>query len=158
MRTLQLTCLLTLVGLTATPTTAQCTVKSVAFRTYGSGCQSMFAVPTIRGSFAASPCQIQVQIGALSGCCNTFLRNYIYAFGLTQTNVAVPALGLGCTLLAQPDVVVVLGSNTSGALNLTLPKGIGTGTVYMQSAAQYFTTIGLYYSVNLTQGLAITLQ
>ena len=109
------------------------------------------------GIFQASSCQLQLPIGAYRGCCNTFLRNIIYVFGLAPSNLPVPFLGTGCVLLARPDLVVVRGLS-AGALSITLPRGICTGTVYVQGAAQYFTTIGQYYSHNLTRGLAITLQ
>ncbi|MCA8956423.1 MAG: hypothetical protein KDC87_10140 [Planctomycetes bacterium] len=138
---------------------AQCTNRTVAFTSYGSGCTSVFnTVPSLAGKFDPTNCTMYLDLSAFGGCCNTFLRNRIFAFGVRQTSLPVPFIGPKCVLLTSSELFVVLPVAAGSTLQIPVPPAAPAGTLYAQGAAHYFTTIGLSNDYELTNGLSITLQ
>ena len=153
------TLLSTLATLTLSlPLSAQCPISGATFQSYGSGCTSVTVNgATLTGTFDKSNCTLSFTTSAFGGCCNTYLRDFVWVVGGQKASVPMPYFGKGCTLLVQPLLVVVT-PGTTATLNAKVPTGTNTGTFLMQSAAHYFTTIGFRNDYELTAGLSITLK
>ncbi len=138
---------------------AQCTVMSVAFTPYGTGCNPVFATqtPMLSGRWDPQTCSVTLTITAFSGCCNTYLRDRLFVLGAQQTRVPLPFLGIGCTLWASPDIVIPLTSSAGASLTLAVPPGLPPGSIYGQGLVHYFTTIGFSDDFALTQGLDLAI-
>ncbi len=137
------------------PVSAQCTVSSVTFTPYGQGCNPVFGVgpPTLSGSFDPGLCVARLALDGFSGCCNTYLWNRLLAIGVAPASVAVPTVGQGCTLLVDPFLVLSFPGNQA-SFDFQLPPG-ASGTLFVQGANIYFTTIGFSYDAALSNGLRI---
>ena len=149
---------LALVAGLAAPSAAQCGIGSALFRFYGSGCNPVFAnAPILTGSYDASSCTLSLTVQAFPGCCNTFLRNYLMAFGTSQASVPLPQVGTGCTLLVGNTFAVLFQTAQQGSTyRIVLPPGTPAGVFTVQGAAHYFTTIGFSDDLALTDAARIT--
>lgn len=157
--TLRTTWLAMALAIAASTTSAQCPIRSATFKSYGTGCTSVNnRVPVLAGKYDPTACAVFLDISAYGGCCNTYLRNRIFVFGVTSVNIPMPWFGRNCVLLNSADLVFVLPVASGSTLKIQLPPGTRPGTLYVQGAAHYLTTIGLSNDYQLTNGLTITLQ
>ncbi len=151
---------LSTVVLLASVSVAQCPFAGVASQSYGQGCNPVFGTnPTLAVSLDTINCTVDITVGAFGGCCNTFLTGRVLCLGLQPVSVPLPNFGLGCTLLAQPDFLLLLP--TAGGTTFVLPlpaTGVPPLTFFAQGGALYFTTIGLSTDLAFTEGAQITLQ
>lgn len=139
--------------------TGQCTFSSLSMNSYGQGCTTVFATPTtLSGSLSVSTCELDLTVNTFPGCCNTFLSARVLALGTQQTNLPVPQLGAGCTMLLQPIGVLFLPSSGGDTFTLNLPSMVPPLSFHVQAAAIYFTTIGLTTEAQLSEGMTVTLQ
>lgn len=159
---MRLPCHLALSGIAlAAAATAQCQFSGVSLQTYGAGCNPVFPgnSPSIGGRLDTVTCTLGLQVAAFAGCCNTYLRDRLLVIGLVQANVPLPQVGGGCTLLARPDVLLLLPASAGDTFALPLPPGLPPGfTMFAQSAAHYFTTIGFSDDFALSPGAQVTLN
>lgn len=134
---------------------AQCAFSSVAASTYGSACL-VFGNPTsIAASLDVPSCSLGLDVSAFPGCCNTYLVGTVLVVGLQP--VAQPLPSLGCTLLAQPDLV--LFSTTGGSFALPMPPApFPPTTIHAQAVSVYFTTIGFSTDWAFSTGYQLDLQ
>lgn len=145
----------------AVAATAQCQFASVSIQTFGAGCNPVFVGnnPSIGGRLDVNSCTLGLQVNAFSGCCNTYLWGRMLVLGLAQVNVPVPQVGVGCTLLARPDVLLFLPTSAGDTFALSLPPLLPPGLVlFAQAAAHYFTTIGFSDDFALSPGATVTLN
>lgn len=152
---------LTLVaGLAAPAVDAQCGISSAQFNHYGTGCNPVFQNPPVLvGSYDATNCTLTLDIQAFPGCCNTFLRSYLMAFGTTRAFVQLPQIGQGCTLLVGNTFAALFRpANLGSTVSIVLPRNTPAGSFTVQGAAHYFTTIGFSNDLALTDAALVTLQ
>ncbi|HLQ38843.1 MAG TPA: hypothetical protein VK348_13625 [Planctomycetota bacterium] len=138
---------------------AQCSFSSVQLSAYGSGCNPVFSTnPTLGGTLDVTNCTLGLTVVAFGGCCNTFLRAFVLAIGAQPANTPLPQLGVGCTLLASPDVLLFQANSAGPTFTLAIPPGLPPLSFRAQSGAIYFTTIGFSTDVALTEGETVALQ
>jgi hypothetical protein len=138
---------------------AQCPFTSLTLLPYGQGCNPVFALPPgVTAALDPSTCTVQLTVNAFQGCCNTFLVGYALALGLQGVSIPVPQLGPGCTLLADPVVLLYQTATTGNTFALPLPSLPAPLVFAAQGAAHYFTTIGFGHDFALTGGAQIAVQ
>ncbi len=139
---------------------AQCPFTSVSMQTYGQGCNPVFGTnPTLAVALDTTNCQLQMTVGAFTGCCNTYLVGRLLALGDQPTSIPLPEFGPNCTLLVVPVILLFQPSAAGAAFTLTLPTAVLPPLSFVaQGSALYFTTIGLNYDFALTAGGQINLQ
>ncbi len=135
-----------------------CPVQSIITQHYGAGCNPVFQdPPEIEAKLDTQNCEVVIQIKAFPGCCNTFLQGRILVLGVAPSKIPLPGIGLGCTLLVNPVIILLLPASAGDEVHISLPPGFPPGTFYAQGAATYFTTIGFTTDVALTDGLQMKL-
>jgi hypothetical protein len=146
-------------ALLAATAAAQCSFASVSLSSYGQPCMPVFATPaTLGGGLDTSACTLGLTVNATQGCCNTVLVGRLLALGLQSTNQPLPFLGAGCTLLAQPDVILFLPSSAGPTFVLQLPRTLSGPAVLFAQGAALYVTFGVQTDAQLTQGQQVTLQ
>lgn len=130
---------------------------NVAIGQYGNGCAVQFDVPVLKAGFDPTHCQLTLSLSGFPGCCNTFLANRIFLFGLNPLAVPAPPFGAGCMLLASPDLILVLPSSAGANVVFPIPPGL-FATIYTQGINDYFTTFGLTHDYNWSNGVKIVLS
>jgi hypothetical protein len=140
--------------------TAQCPFATASLQPVGQGCNPVFGTPPgVAVALDPTTCTVQLTVSAFGGCCNTFLVGRMLVLGVQAVSIPVPQLGSGCTLLADPVVLLYLQSASGGTFAFSvssLPPG--PVSFHAQGGAHYFTTIGLSHDFALTAGAQITLQ
>ncbi len=134
---------------------AQCPFHTVTAQSYGQGCNPVFAgqIPTVAIALDATACSLDAAVGAFGGCCNTYLVGHLLVLGPQQVAVPLPGFGVGCTLLADPAIVLFAPAMVGGTFTLPLPTvALPPLTFFVQGAAFYFTTIGFDYDFALSAG------
>src|SRR5262245_39333900 len=117
----------------ATTAVAQCQFTSIAVQSFGmfcnagpTGCCRVQSFPTsLTLGLDASMCALEVEIGALEGCCGVGVLAPVLASGSSPAAVPVPQFGPGCMLWVQP--IEFRGQTTAQdriPLPPTLPPGI----------------------------------
>jgi hypothetical protein len=138
---------------------AQCPFATVVSQAYGSGCNPVFGTnPALAVTLNPASCTVDITVSAFSGCCNTFLSGRVLCLGVVPVSVPLPNFGVGCTLLAQPDFLLLQPTASGATFVLPLPAaGIPPLTFFAQGGALYFTTIGLSTDLAFTDGAQVTL-
>jgi hypothetical protein len=137
---------------------AQCPFTGVTTQNYGGPCTTVFPTPpTISATLDPVACSLGIRVVAFAGCCNTYLRDRILAIGLSQANMPVPQVGVGCTLLVNPLTFLWQPVSMGDTFTLAIPAGLTPFTFQAQGGSHYFTTIGLTNDLQLTDGLTLTL-
>ncbi|MFY9341420.1 MAG: hypothetical protein WAT39_02945 [Planctomycetota bacterium] len=157
MKTIHTLCAVTL-GLAAV--TAQCPFAGVAQQANGLGCNPVFgSPPTVAVALDTVNCLLNVTVAAFPGCCNTFLVGRMLVLGDQPAAVPLPWIGPGCTLFANPVILLYQPTAAGATFVLTLPTAaLPPLTFWLQGGAHYFTTIGLTHDFALSNGSQITLQ
>jgi hypothetical protein len=140
----------------AAPVAAQCSnLAGVAFTPYGTGCTALFQAPVVSGSYDAAACTISFTLTHSPSCCNTYLFRRILIFGGAPVQVPIPFLS--CDLLVVPETIMEFLPTGSDVFTLPIPNVPLAGlTLYLQGANVFFTTIGLSYDFEVSNGLQIS--
>ncbi len=137
------------------PATSQCFIGGVNFTNYGQGCTPFFSPPQISGQFDPASCTLTFSLTNSPSCCNTYLVERFFVFGLQQAAQPLPFLGPNCFSWTSADLIVVQSNSAGGDLAVLLPPGAVGLTFYAQGANHFFTTIGFTHDYELSQGLRV---
>lgn len=142
---------------------AQCPYQSATLQRYGSGCSEVFGfAPTLSANLDIANCSLDLLVDVYGGCCNTFLQGTLLLLGLQPAALPLQLLDPTCTLLAQPDLVLLQSGPIPDLFSLPIPPGLPPLTLYAQGAGSYITTVWfplpLLPQFSLTPGYAISLQ
>lgn len=137
---------------------AQCPFTSASLQSYGQGCNPVFPTPpTFTVTVDPTTCTLQVQVSAFA-CCNSYVVGRLLGLGLQSQNVPLPWIGPGCTLLADPVILLYQPTSAGTVFVLSLPPVAPPVQLYAQGGVHYFTTIGFHDDFALTAGGLVTLQ
>jgi hypothetical protein len=139
----------------AMPAFAQCSnLSGIAFTPYGAGCTGVYTTPVLTGSYSPATCTVSFTLTHSVSCCNTYLNRRVLVFGAAP---AMNPLGvLPCNMLVTPDLIFEYLPTGSDTFTFPLPGGPLAGlTLYAQGGNIFFTTIGLSYSYEASNGLQI---
>ncbi len=134
---------------------SQCFIGGVNFTNYGQGCTPFFTAPQISGQFDAASCTLTFSLTSSPSCCNTYLVERFFVFGVLQAAQPLPFLGPGCFSWTSADLIVAQPSSAGGDLAVLLPPAAVGLTFYAQGANHFFTTIGFTHDYELSQGLRV---
>ncbi|HGY90823.1 MAG TPA: hypothetical protein ENK43_06605 [Planctomycetes bacterium] len=134
---------------------SQCFIGGVNFTNYGQGCTPFFSPPQISGQFDPASCTLTFSLTSSPSCCNTYLVERFFVFGLFQAAQPLPFLGPGCVSYTSADLIVVQPNSAGGDLSVLLPPSAIGITFYAQGANHFFTTIGFTHDYELSQGLRV---
>ncbi|MGE3174893.1 MAG: hypothetical protein AB7O97_19860 [Planctomycetota bacterium] len=127
---------------TAAVLSAQCQFTSVSLQNYGSGCSEVFGFyPTLRFELDQTNCTLAVTVDADSGCCNTFLQATAIVLSVRQAGVPLPLADPLCTLLVQPDTILIQSGPVATPFVLPLPPTMPPASFLAQGVAGYYTTV-----------------
>lgn len=111
----------------ATALVAQCPYGTMLATTSGAGCGTGL---TVTATLTPAPCTLTLSLTG-SGGSTTCTATFLLALGVTSATVPLPELGPACTLLVQPDAVLL--APTAGFL-LAIPPAVPAITVHLQGA------------------------
>ncbi len=137
---------------------SQCSISGVTIQGYGIGCTPLSPIgfpPQLLAGFDSATCTLSLDVFSVPICCGYALLSRHLAIGLTQTAVPLPFLGPGCTLLAQPDLLLLIPGQF-GALNILIPPFTQPGlTLFVQGATQQLTSSGAVI-IELSNAVQVT--